>query len=259
MLHGFCVDHRLLLPLEPALEQHGGWRRVYVDLPGMGKSPAGPEIDSADAVAKAVVDFARDTFVGEHFAVLGNSFGGMLARHLVSRLRDHVLGLALLSPVVVADRSLRDLPERTVVREDPELIASLDSADAREYTAIAVVQSPENWESFRDYVLPGTRCFRADVAERIEARYALSVEPEAQSAAYVGPTLMVTGRQDHITGYRDPFSIVDHYPNATVAVLDCAGHNVHLDQPTLTAALVDDWLTRIEQSRQLRDGPLGRA
>lgn len=46
LLHGFSVDHRLLLPLDPLIEAAGGWRRLYFDLPGHGESPAG-DVSSA--------------------------------------------------------------------------------------------------------------------------------------------------------------------------------------------------------------------
>ena len=72
LVHGFCVDHRLLLALDDAIDAHGGWRRIYVDLPGMGRTEAGPEIDSLDAVADAVVTFVRQELGDEPFAVLGS-------------------------------------------------------------------------------------------------------------------------------------------------------------------------------------------
>jgi pimeloyl-ACP methyl ester carboxylesterase len=248
LVHGFCVDHRLLLALDGAVDAHGGWRRLYIDLPGMGRSDAGPEIDSSDAVADAVVSFVREELRDERFAVLGSSYGGMIARHLVASLPDQVLGLALLAPLVEAGPGPRDVPERVVLVEDAALLASLDPADAQEYADMAVVQSPEGWALFREHALPGLRSYRPEVIERLRARYALAAEPE--TGAFEGPTLLVTGRQDHVVGYRSAAALVDrHYPRTTTAVLDRAGHNVHLDQPSLTAALVDDWLSRMDAGR----------
>ncbi|MGJ3190748.1 alpha/beta fold hydrolase [Paenarthrobacter sp. FR1] len=100
-------------------------------------------------MANAVALFARETFGDEEFAVLGNSFGGMIARHLIGEFGEQVLGVALLCPVVVADHGLRTLPNRTVIETDPALLATLEPADAAEYESMAVVQSPENWFRFR--------------------------------------------------------------------------------------------------------------
>lgn len=48
-LHGWTVDHRLMLGcLEPLFAGRSGYRRLYPDLPGMGKSPAPPSVASSD-------------------------------------------------------------------------------------------------------------------------------------------------------------------------------------------------------------------
>lgn len=246
IIHGFCVDHHLLLGLDPVFAVQGQWRRVYIDLPGMGRSAAGPEIDSADAVAEAVVSFARKAFGKERFAVLGSSFGGMIARHLVAEFGDQVLGLALLCPVAVAEQRARVVPAQTVLQKDPILLSSLDSEDGADYEAMAVVQSPENWARFRDSVLPGLRAFDQSAIDRITSNYSLGIEPEHRSPKFLGPTVIITGRQDHVVGFHDQIALSDHYLRSTVAVLDRAGHNAHLDQPGLTGDLLDEWLLRLE-------------
>ncbi len=40
MLHGWPADHRhMLADMEPVFEHVTGWRRIYPDLPGMGRTP----------------------------------------------------------------------------------------------------------------------------------------------------------------------------------------------------------------------------
>ncbi|MFI2754035.1 alpha/beta fold hydrolase [Cellulomonas sp. P22] len=245
LVHGFGVDHRLLTSLDGTFAQ-AGRRRVYVDLPGMGLSPAGPEIASSDDVVDAVVGVVQRTFGDEPFAVVGSSYGGMVGRVLAHRFRDQVTGLALLAPLVVADTTRSRLPQQTTLVEDPELLASLDPVDAAAFAAMAVVQSPASWALFHDHVMPGIRRADAAALDRLRARYPLQVEPEHGAAPFERPTLIVCGRQDHVVGYDDVAGILDHYPRATWTVLDAAGHNVHLDQPALVAALLTEWLHRTE-------------
>ncbi|MFL4476137.1 alpha/beta fold hydrolase [Paeniglutamicibacter sp. MACA_103] len=254
MVHGLCVDHRLLLGLDPVFAARGTWRRVYIDLPGMGGSAAGSEVRSTDAVADAVVSFARKAFGNERFAILGNSFGGMIASHLVAEFGEQVLGLALLCPVAVADHGQRVLPPATVLHSDPRLLASLDPEDAKAYAEMAVIQSPENWARFRDSVLPGLRAFDRSAIGRIAGNYALAREPEQRPAGFAGPTLVIAGRQDHIVGFEDQVALAERYAHATVSVLENAGHNAHLDQPELTAGLLDRWLASMEASRPAGTG-----
>jgi pimeloyl-ACP methyl ester carboxylesterase len=246
MIHGFCVDHRLLLGLDPVFAARGTWRRVYIDLPGMGGSVAGPEIRSTADVADAVASFARKTFGNKEFAILGNSFGGMIARQLVADFGDQIIGLALLCPVAVAERGRRILPPRTVLHTDPDLLASLDPEDAKAYAEMAVIQSPENWARFRDAALPGLRSFDRSAIGRIAGRYSLVCEPEERSPKFRAPTTIITGRQDHVVGFEDQMALAEHYVDSTISVLEGAGHNAHLDQPELTSGLLDRWLARME-------------
>ena len=82
--------------------------------------------------------------------------------------------------------------------------------------------------------------------------------------AYAGPTLVVAGRLDSTVGYAAAADLVDHYPHATLAVVDDAGHALPHEQPDLLRALVAEWLARVERSvsrASAASGPLsdGRA
>lgn len=63
------------------------------------------------------------------------------------------------------------------------------------------------------------------------------------------PSLVVAGRQDSVTGYRDAWTVLEHYPRATFAVLDRAGHGLEPEQPAVFRALMVDWLDRVEENR----------
>ena len=244
LLHGFGVDHRILLPLEPALERAGGWRRLYVDLPGATGSP-NDNISSAQQVAEAVLAEVHSLVDGESFAILGNSFGAIIGRYIAHELRSQVLGLATLAGVFVSTSGERTLPTRVVLHGDPRVAPILGDA-LDDYREMAVVESAQSAEAFLEYVLPGIRGTHQPVLERIAESYALTREPEDDHPApFLQPSLHVTGRQDHVVGYRDSLSRIEHYPRATFVTLDAAGHNVHLEQPTTCAALISDWLARI--------------
>lgn len=244
LLHGFGVDHRLLLPLDSVIEAVGGWRRIYLDLPGHGGSTVGDASSTEDLVA-AVEEEIRDRVGGESFAVLGSSFGGMIARRIVHDFRDQVLGLAVIAAVFVASHANRDVPERVVLSESAAVLRELGEAgDA--YAEMAVVHTPDNARAFVEHAYPGLTSADQDALERISEHYALAEEPEkASPAPFTQPTLLVTGRQDQVVGYRDAWARVGHYPRATFVALDAAGHNVHLDQPAVTTALVTNWLERV--------------
>ncbi|WP_045731942.1 alpha/beta fold hydrolase [Pseudarthrobacter chlorophenolicus] len=240
VIHGFGVDHRIMLPLEDAIGERG-WQRLYIDLP-WAAGGSGNNAASAHQISQEVLDDIRGHLGNRHFAVIGNSFGGMLARYVAHELRAQVLGLATLAGVYEPVHAARDLPRRQVVREDPSVLA-LAGPSRDDFEEMAVVQSMDTLDAFTRYVLPGLRDADQTVLERVRGGYSLPVEPEiAHPAPFEAPSLHLFGRQDHVTGYEDGWKLRDHYVRGTYAVLDAAGHSAHLERPDLTAALLKDWL-----------------
>lgn len=84
----------------------------------------------------------------------------------------------------------------------------------------------------------------ADAMARIRQRWRLTDDPDV-GEPYDRPTLILTGRQDNSVGSVDQFALLPHYPRATFAVLDVAGHNLQIEQPVLFDALMLEWLDRV--------------
>lgn len=244
LVHGFGVDHQILLPLDDALTE-SGWRRIYIDLPWIGQSVSEAP-DTCQGVADAVVDEIRDHLGDEPFAILGNSFGGMLARYVAHELAEQSLGLATLVGAFVADSAQRALPEHRVIVASAEAVHAAGEG-AADYAELAVVQSSESARAFIELVVPGLKRANQAVLEQIAASYALDYEPEdVHPEPFDRPSLHIFGRQDQVTGYEDGLALRAHYSRGTFAVVDAGGHNVHLERPALVGALITDWLARID-------------
>ena len=169
----------------------------------------------------------------------------MIARHVAHELRSQVLGLATLAGVFIAPHTERAVPPRTVLRQDSRIVPLLGAA-LELYRDDAVVESLDDARSFLRYVLPGLTGADQGALDRISEKYSLSQEPEdAHSEPFLQPTLHITGRQDNVVGYVDAWARVDHYPRASYATLDTAGHNILFEQRDLCSALVANWLARI--------------
>lgn len=234
-LHGAGVDHR---EIEAALESvipTVGYRRIYPDLPGMGHSTSGG-LTGNDDVVKVLSDFIADLGEGP-VRLVGHSYGAYLARGLVAQRPDRVLGLALLCPV--AEKS-RNVPHHTVVRQDADAYDDLEPALRAGFDEYFVVRTAATARRYRDHVVPCTTLVDEAAVERIFAGWAIDDGPETQSQ----PTLIVAGRRDSTVGYSDAAELLERYPNATLAVIDGAGHALMHERPELLAALVGDWLDR---------------
>ncbi len=235
VLHGGGVDHREVEAcFEPAFDGVAGFRRIYPDLPGMGLTTA-DGLRSAEDVLESLFDFVGEVTDGTPHLVIGHSAGAHYALAMAARRPAQVAGLALICPLLPG---LRDVPEHRVVFGSGEI----GDEDFRNYF---VVQSPEMLERYERHVLPAVALADEAALGRIGQRWALETD---DGPAYAGPTLVVAGRLDSTVGYAAAVDLVDHYPHASLAVVDDAGHALPHEQPDLLRALVAEWLARVERS-----------
>ena len=254
-LHGWTMNRRLeIADYEPIFGSRSGWRRIYLDLPGMGQSVA-HEISCQDDMLAALLAFIDKVLPGERFVLAGTSLGGYLARGIAVRLREQVDGLLLRVPCIVPDTGKRTLPPAEPLVRNAALLAPLDAAE-RTALGEVLVQAPDYLAAMRakvrDFVVPAIASCAPFVPEmRLDPkRYAFSFDLAAAEKSFGKPVLIVAGRQDTTVGYRDAWEILESYPRATFAVLDRADHVWPVESPALLAALVDDWLVRITKAEQ---------
>ena len=241
-LHGAGVDHREIAgALEPAFRNVPGFRRLYPDLPGMGRTPAPETITSNDDVLDLLLGLIDSTIGDEQFLVMGQSYGAYLARAIANRRPEQAVGLALFCPV---GAQTRDVPKHEVLVSSADLAGQLDSELEASYRSYFVVQTPETLRRFQESVAPSASLVDESGLTRIFSHWELRDRPEGPKA-YPHPVLVLAGRQDATAGYTGPWELLGHYPRATFAVLDRAGHALLHEQPTLVQALVAEWLARV--------------
>lgn len=254
-LHGWGGSLRAeAADFEPVFRERAGWRRLYLDLPGAPGTPAPDWITDQDGMLEAVLRFLDRVLPGERLVLAGTSAGGYLARGVLLRRFDQVDGLLLRVPGVVMDRAKRDRPPRVTLVEDPALMATLDPAEAADLGDV-LVQTPAYLEAFRAAQRERSDPADGEIDEAFltaiggdPARYAFSFDVDALLPPFPGPTLILTGRQDDVCGYRDPWTLLEKFPRATFAVLDRADHHLPIDQEPLFSAFVTDWLHRLAEA-----------
>lgn len=233
VLHGAGVDHRETEAcFEPALDGVAGLRRIYPDLPGMGRTTAPGTLRSADDVLDTLLAFADEVTGGTAYLLVGHSAGAYYAQAMAARGRAQVAGLALVCPLLP---ELRDVPEHRVVAGSGEIGDDV-------FRNYFVIQTPEMLERHEQYVAPSAALVDQVALERIGERWELT---PGHAPAYAGPTAVVAGRLDSTVGYAAAIDLVDHYPHASLAVVDDAGHALPHERPELLRALLADWLERV--------------
>jgi pimeloyl-ACP methyl ester carboxylesterase len=233
VLHGAGVDHRETEAcFEPALNTHHGHRRIYPDLPGMGRTAAPASLRSADDILDTLLRFTDEVVGPDPPLVVGHSAGAYYAQGIAARRPGRIAGLALVCPLLAR---IRDVPAHRAV------VAAEDLGDD-EFRSYFVLQTPAMLDRYERYVAPAVPLADQAAIERIGGRWELS---RSGGPPYDGPTLVVAGRQDSTVGYAAAADLLDYYPRATLAVLDGTGHALPHEQPDLLASLIDDWLIRV--------------
>jgi len=155
MLHGFGLDHRVMLGcMEPILKRREGWRRIYPDLPGMGGTEARDWIADSDGMLDVVLEFIDAVVPGEDFVLAGESYGGYLTLGALHRRAGSVKGLLLICPVLVPDHPKRTLPRHATIFKEPGLGVG-SSEEEQMFKSMAVVRDSRHWKRFQEEILPG--------------------------------------------------------------------------------------------------------
>jgi pimeloyl-ACP methyl ester carboxylesterase len=155
-------------------------------------------------------------------------------------------GVFLMVPGVEKDRTKQHYPPPQVLVEDPQFLAMLTPEEDGLHNFF-VVQSREALEGFRAVVQPAIAAADYVFLNRLAEYDAFSFPVDQLATPFPAPTLILTGRQDSVCGYREAWAILDNYPRGTFAVLDRAGHGLGLEQKVLFQSLASEWLSRVEE------------
>jgi pimeloyl-ACP methyl ester carboxylesterase len=238
---------------EPYFLQRDGWKRIYIDPPGHGKTPGKDWITNQDKMLEVVLACIDKLTAGQRFCMIGISLGAYLARGVILNRAEFVDGIAMIVPGIIAEDEKRTVPPHRVLVEEPTIRAELTPEEA-EWFDMSVVHTRKWLNSLRDSPqVPenenGDFAFLGKIREQPE-KYAFSFDVDHVSEPFPGPSLMITGRQDAIVGYRDAWDILDNYPRGTYVVLDRAGHFLE-DSNNLVHVLMNNWLDRVEENAGL--------
>lgn len=253
ILHGWggnaqVMSHRW----EKIVEWPDDARRVYVDLPGHGRTPILTSIQTVDDMLCIIDQFTEEIFSGDNYLLLGLSYGAYIARGLVHRSADRIDGVCMLVPLIIADDTKRSLATLEVFEDEPSL-SRLVPTEYKGIFDLLAVRNEQRLQQLSEVInmfdeAPGDIEFREEMRSD-PARYSLSFDVDELRGPYEKPTLIVTARQDNVVGYEDAWSILGNYPRATFVVLDRTGHLLD-DQDGNLAQLIQEWLVRVRKFEQ---------
>lgn len=247
MLHGYAVDHRLMSGcMEPVFNVNDNYKRIYLDLPGMGKSECAEWIKNADDMLEILIEFINYIVPNENYILAGESYGGYLSRGILYRMADRIDGVLLICPVIIPDHKKREVPGHMVLVKDEELLSKLTLEDKKDFNSNFIIQTAKNFDRYQKEIKSGLEMAnKAFVKNYQNSGYEFSFDVDKIIEKYQKPALILLGKQDSCVGYKDGWSILDNFIRATFTIVDQAGHNLQIEQEELFNSLVKEWLLRI--------------
>jgi len=219
---------------------------VFVDHRGNGRSGRPPsDTITMEQLADDAVGVADDLGM-DRFVVLGHSYGGFIAQELALRHPDRLAGLILVSTT----------PGQLGTGEDPDRYAGPPPPEGLLEALMGLPSSDADFGRAIDRLLPFYMHRRDpadvsplfdgtifDAAAAIQGFMVLAGWSSVDRLATLRcPTLLVVGREDVMTYYRQSERIADRLANAEVAVLDECGHWPWLEEPDAFFASIQGWL-----------------
>ena len=247
MIHGYSLDHRVMMGcMEPLFTNRTGYRRIYIDLPGMGLTKNYDDIHSSDEMLNAVQDFIQAIIADQEYMIAGESYGGYIARGIIHKQNEKLLGVAFICPVIFPFSKNRKVEKHKIFKTDEPFIATLSKEELEIFRNNCVILDEYTWLRYKQEILCGSKIGNEKFLKAYKEKYGFSFEIDQTD--FDKPSVFLLGRQDSSVGYQDALEMIKKYPRGTFAVLDKAGHNLQIEQSPIFNTLMNEWLDRMEET-----------
>ncbi len=231
-LHGGEHDHSVWI-LQSRYMAHHGYGVLALDLPGHMRS-AGPALTTIEAMAEHIGE-ALKACSARRLLLVGHSMGSLIALELGTRLRDAVVGVAL-----VATASPMRVSETLLDATESSPASAMDMINVWSHSAsiAAFDRKPSSpgpgfsnvWQNLRLM----QRIAQRNGSDVLHADFVAcnSYQRGAQAAAELScPVLFVLSASDSMTPARAAQRLIDACNDATVVTLHGAGHSLMAENP----------------------------
>lgn len=239
LLHPVGLDFTFLAPV--AAELRKNFTSLSLDLRGHGRSPAAPPARSLDDYADDVHTLlAKLSFAPA--AIVGFSFGGMIAQHLALKYPNDVSALAICAcPATLKPENRAIAAARGADAERGGIAAVLDATLDRWFTPefrASGGAEPARGRLLSDNVAAWAQAWRAMAAiDTIDRLSAIGV-----------PTICVAGELDKSAPPDAVAAIAERINGARFAVIPGAPHMLFIEQPLAVARVIGDFLATLPVS-----------
>lgn len=245
-LHGLGLDHQSMVTIyESFFDSNHEIRRVYIDLPGMGDSPADQSLNSSDTVVNCIKQFIELDSKNDAVALVGHSYGAYLSLGLAYLLKNKITEIFLTCPVTIANTKNRNKEIAHSIIEE-QFVPHENQAFFDEFLSMNTIINPTTWRMYQQMILPGLMKFNHSFWHNLQTtNYAFSFENKLTSLSNQLSGVVLLGKHDSMVGYQDQKNLFSHFHTIKTVIAENAGHNLPIDVPSQVQFLFEEWLMQI--------------
>jgi 3-oxoadipate enol-lactonase len=236
LLHAGVADRRMWQAQQDPLAAR--FRVVQCDMRGWGDTPLPPErfMNAADVVA------LLDHLGIDRVAIVGSSYGGLVAVEIAATHPDRIERLVLLCP---GFRGLEPTADARAFDEREQTLAEAGDLDGLVELNVATWLGPDADESAHALVQTMQRhAFEVQLAADARPEQPEVVPVDVDPAKITCPTTVVSGRHDMDHFRAIAAHLATTIPNARLIELAWAGHLPSLERPKATTDLIIEALSQ---------------
>ena len=249
ILHGLHLDSITMIhAIEERTISLNGFQRIYIDMPGMGQSPAHSMENTSDTMLELLAKLVEKLVAEKPFIIMGYCYGGYMARGIAKKFMNQVIGEILICPVVVPQMSRRTLVSITNQAVDYKFLEALPLQKQEDLLKSMVVINKRTYnrseiDFLRAKALSNTGFLQTLCSGKYSSDYI-----EQDHRTHNHKTLFLLGYQDISVGYQDALDLLPYYPHANVNILTDASHSFFLEQPRQFETIISSWLNTCRQN-----------
>jgi len=230
---------------EAIFETRPGYKRIYIDPPGIGESGSDDWIMNADDCLQVVLEAIDRLVKKQKFLVAGFSYFGYQARGIALKRKESIKGMILICPVIIPEFIDRNRTIFELSYIDSSFINNLDKDD-KETVSSLVIQNRLSFETVKKYSRNEVK-MNAEFWQKIKTNnYAFSFDPDEKISSFNKPVLVFVGLQDNIVGFKDAVKLFDNYHRLSFVALDYASHDLPFEQNIIFSNHVSHWLDQLK-------------
>ena len=244
ILHGLHLDSITMIhAIEERRISLKGFQRIYIDMPGMGQSPAHSMENNSDTMLELLAKLIEKLVADKPFIIMGYCYGGYMARGIAKKFLNQVIGEILICPVVIPQLSQRKLVSITNQYVDRKFLDTLPPQRQEELLKSMVVINKRTYNRSEMDFLRAKALSNSGFLQTLCSGKYTSNYIEQDQRIHNHKTLFLLGYQDVSVGYQDALDLLPCYPHATVNILTDASHSFFMEQPKQFETLMGSWLS----------------